>query len=87
MRGLGAADMKGQVMASINAIESITQSGDLPVNVKFLIEGEEEIGSPNLARFIEHNKNLLVCDFALNPDTGLLGPELPTITYALRGLA
>jgi acetylornithine deacetylase/succinyl-diaminopimelate desuccinylase-like protein len=83
----GATDMKGQVMASINAIESITQSGDLPVDVKFLIEGEEEIGSPNLARFIEHNKNLLACDFALNPDTGLLGPELPTITYALRGLA
>jgi acetylornithine deacetylase/succinyl-diaminopimelate desuccinylase-like protein len=83
----GATDMKGQVMASINAIESIVRTGELPVNVKFLIEGEEEIGSPNLAQFIANNKDLLACDFALNPDTGLLGPDLPTITYALRGLA
>lgn len=83
----GATDMKGQVMASINAIEAIIQTGKLPINVKFLIEGEEEIGSPNLEKFIASNKDLLSCDFALNPDTGLLGTDLPTITYALRGLA
>ncbi|MBK5106531.1 MAG: dipeptidase [Anaerolineales bacterium] len=83
----GATDMKGQVLASINAIEAIVRTGDLPINVKFLIEGEEEIGSPNLGKFIANNKDLLACDFALNPDTGLLGKDIPTITYALRGLA
>ena len=83
----GATDMKGQVLASINAIEAIIRTGSLPVNVKFLIEGEEEIGSPNLGKFITNHKSLLSCDFALNPDTGLLGKEIPTITYALRGLA
>ena len=83
----GATDMKGQVMASISAIEAIINTGELPVNIKFLIEGEEEIGSPNLAQFIADNKDLLNCDFALNPDTGLLSADLPTITYALRGLA
>jgi len=83
----GATDMKGQVLASINAIEAIVRTGSPPVNVKFLIEGEEEIGSPNLGKFITNNKDLLSCDFALNPDTGLLGKEIPTITYALRGLA
>jgi acetylornithine deacetylase/succinyl-diaminopimelate desuccinylase-like protein len=83
----GAADMKGQVLASIKALEAINQTGTLPVNVKFLIEGEEEIGSPNLEEFIIDHKDLLGCDFALNPDTGMLAPDLPTITYALRGLA
>ena len=83
----GATDMKGQVLASINAIEAIVRTGGLPINVKFLIEGEEEIGSPNLGKFIANNKDLLACDFALNPDTGLLGKDIPTITYALRGLA
>jgi len=83
----GATDMKGQVMASIFAIEAIVRTGDLPINVKFLIEGEEEIGSPNLGKFIANNKDLLACDFAINPDTGLLAKDIPTITYALRGLA
>jgi acetylornithine deacetylase/succinyl-diaminopimelate desuccinylase-like protein len=85
--GRGAADMKGQVLASIKALEAVIKTGGLPINVKFLIEGEEEIGSPNLEKFIIDNKDLLACDFALNPDTGMLGPDLPTITYALRGLA
>jgi acetylornithine deacetylase/succinyl-diaminopimelate desuccinylase-like protein len=52
-----------------------------------LIEGEEEIGSPNLGKFISDHKDLLACDLALNPDTGMIAPDLPTITYALRGLA
>jgi acetylornithine deacetylase/succinyl-diaminopimelate desuccinylase-like protein len=79
--------MKGQVLASIKALEAAIQTGMLPVNIKFLIEGEEEIGSPNLEKFISDHKDLLACDFALNPDTGMLAPDLPTITYALRGLA
>ncbi len=83
----GATDMKGQVSAAIAAIESILAGGALPVNVKFILEGEEEIGSPNLARFIAEHKDLLACDFALNPDTGMIAADQPTITYALRGLA
>ncbi len=83
----GAADMKGQVLASLNALEAVIRTGKLPVNLKFLIEGEEEIGSPNLEKFIIEHQDLLACDFALNPDTGMLAPNLPTITYALRGLA
>jgi len=83
----GVTDMKGQIMAVLKAIESIQQSGRLPVNVKFLIEGEEEIGSPNLGSFIQSHTDLLACDFALNPDGGIYRPDLPTITYALRGMA
>jgi acetylornithine deacetylase/succinyl-diaminopimelate desuccinylase-like protein len=83
----GTTDMKGQVAATINAVEAIVQTTSLPINVKFLIEGEEEIGSPNLGKFISDHKDLLACDLALNPDTGMIAPDLPTITYALRGLA
>lgn len=83
----GASDMKGQVCATINALDAVLNVGESPVNIKFLIEGEEEIGSPNLAEFISSNQDLLACDFALNPDTGMIGEDKPTITYALRGLA
>ena len=75
------------VAAAINAIEAILKTGLLPINAKFIIEGEEEIGSPNLGKFIKEHKDLLACDFALNADTGMVAPDLPTITYALRGLA
>jgi acetylornithine deacetylase/succinyl-diaminopimelate desuccinylase-like protein len=85
--GRGASDMKGQVLAVLSALEAVKQTGDLPINVKFLIEGEEEIGSPSLAKFIEHNRELLKADFCLNPDSGMLGAQYPTITYGLRGLA
>ncbi len=83
----GASDMKGQVMASIKALEAVLSTGKSPISIKFLIEGEEEIGSPNLEDFITNHQKLLKCDFALNPDTGMIGAENPTITYALRGLA
>jgi len=82
----GATDMKGQLMASLFALEAIKENGGLPVNVKFLFEGEEEIGSPSLDGFIADHRELLTCDLVLNPDTGMLAPDLPTITYALRGL-
>jgi len=85
--GRGASDMKGQVMVGMAAIEALINAGDLPVNVKFLVEGEEEIGSPNLANFIQTHQELLKSDFAVNLDGGMLGPETPTITYGLRGLA
>ena len=83
----GATDMKGQVMATLAAVEAIVRTGDLPVNVKFLIEGEEEVGSPSLPAFIAQHKGMLACDVSLNPDAGMLAPDKPTITYALRGLA
>jgi acetylornithine deacetylase/succinyl-diaminopimelate desuccinylase-like protein len=83
----GASDMKGQVMATVDALEAVLSVSKPPINIKFLIEGEEEIGSPNLGKFIGSHKDLLKCDFALNPDTGMIGPDNPTITYALRGLA
>lgn len=85
--GRGVTDMKGQIMATVHAVEAVLSTGPLPVNVKFILEGEEEIGSPSLPAFLEEHADLLACDLALNPDTGTLAPDLPTITYALRGLA
>jgi acetylornithine deacetylase/succinyl-diaminopimelate desuccinylase-like protein len=85
--GRGSSDMKGQVIATIKAVEAILKMGHAPVNIKFILEGEEEIGSPNLDPFLKGHKDLLACDIALNPDTGMIGADTPTITYALRGLA
>jgi len=78
---------EGQVIASLTAVESIIKTGNLPVNIKFLFEGEEEVGSPNLDQFIEDHKLLLASDLVLNPDSGMIAPTSPTIIYALRGLA
>jgi acetylornithine deacetylase/succinyl-diaminopimelate desuccinylase-like protein len=83
----GATDMKGQVQIALKAIESILRTSRMPVNLKFMIEGEEEIGSPSLAEFMQAHRELLACDFAFNPDSGTHSPELPSITYGLRGLA
>jgi len=83
----GASDMKGQIMAAVNALQAVQQTGQLPIRFKFLLEGEEEIGSPNLYEFIKAHRDILACDLCLNPDTGMVGPQLPTITYALRGMA
>lgn len=85
--GRGASDMKGQVVITMKAVEALARTGGLPVNIKWMIEGEEEIGSPNLEKFIAANPTLLAADFALNTDTGMLGALIPTITYGLRGLA
>jgi acetylornithine deacetylase/succinyl-diaminopimelate desuccinylase-like protein len=85
--GRGASDMKGQVMVTLKAVEALVHTGKLPVNLKFILEGEEEVGSPNLEGFLRDHKALLACDFALNTDTGMIGAEVPTITYGLRGLA
>jgi acetylornithine deacetylase/succinyl-diaminopimelate desuccinylase-like protein len=83
----GSSDMKGQIVACLAAIESIIKSGPFPVNIKYLIEGEEEIGSLNLKQFLENHTDLLKSDVALNPDCGMLGIDIPTIVYGLRGLA
>ena len=83
----GASDMKGQVMASLSAVRSIASTNNIPINIKYLIEGEEEIGSPSLANFLDKHRQLLKCDFALNPDAGMISADTPTIVYGLRGLA
>ena len=83
----GASDMKGQVVASLSAVEAILKNGQSPVNLKYILEGEEEIGSPNLPIFIREHKELLSCSFALNPDSGMVAADRPTIVYALRGVA
>lgn len=82
----GASDMKAQLVAHMNAIKAILASGDLPVNIKYMLEGEEEVGSPNLRAFMTEHKDLLACDLCLNVDLGISGPDEPSITYALRGL-
>jgi acetylornithine deacetylase/succinyl-diaminopimelate desuccinylase-like protein len=82
----GSSDMKAQVLASIYAVESAIKTGILNVNLKWLIEGEEEIGSEHLGEFIKNHKDLLKADFCLNPDAGMIGLDKPSITTGLRGL-
>lgn len=95
----GASDMKGQIVAALAALESIQATGGAresaapanpggyPVNVRFLLEGEEEIGSPSLESSIDRYRDRFTADLCLNADTGMISPEHPTITYSLRGLA
>jgi acetylornithine deacetylase/succinyl-diaminopimelate desuccinylase-like protein len=83
----GASDMKGQVMGFLKALDAILQCGPLPINVKVIIEGEEEIGSPHLGAFVQANLDLLQCDLALNADVGIISPTQPSLVYGLRGLA
>jgi len=83
----GASDMKGQVHAFLKALEALHHDGNLPVNVKVLVEGEEEIGSPNLGKFVHEHKELLKCDVVLNADSGIVRPDQPSLVYGLRGLA
>jgi len=83
----GAADDKGQVYVHVKAAEAYLEAhGRLPVNVKFIVEGEEESGSVNLSRFIPANKALLAADVALVSDTTILSPDQPAIVYGLRGM-
>lgn len=83
----GADDNKGQHMAHIKAVESyLKTSGALPANVKFLIEGEEEIGGPNLGAFIAAHTDMLACDAVMVSDGALLSMIQPVISYGLRGL-
>lgn len=84
----GANDNKGQNFVHIKSVEAYFKTKkSLPVNVKFLIEGEEEIGSSNLEKFIKENKQLLKCDAVMISDTSLYAKGIPTINYGLRGLA
>ncbi len=83
----GSSDMKGQIFACVAAVQSIKATSSLPVNIKFILEGEEEIGSPSLNDFLFEHKELLKSDCALNTDAGMARKDLPSITYGLRGLA
>lgn len=84
----GASDDKGQLYIHLKAVEAwLKGGGNLPVNVKFIIEGEEETGGANLAAFVPNNPHLLEADVALVSDTAILGPDQPAIVYGLRGMS
>ena len=84
----GATDDKGQMFMHIKSIEAFFKTlGSLPLNVKFIIEGEEEVASEHLEKFIGRNKELLKCDAVLISDTGLFEDGVPTLAYGLRGLS
>ncbi len=83
----GADDDKGQSFMHAKAFEYLVKSGKLECNVKFLIEGEEEIGSPNLPKFCKKHKKMLQADIILVSDTSMIAPDVPSITTGLRGLA
>jgi acetylornithine deacetylase/succinyl-diaminopimelate desuccinylase-like protein len=83
----GADDDKGQAFMHAKAFEMMVRTGNLPCNVKFMIEGEEEIGSTNLEKWLETNKAMLKSDVILVSDTSMLGADVPSITTGLRGLA
>ena len=83
----GSCDDKGQMFMHIKALEVMLSKNELPCNVKFMIEGEEEVGSDNLELFVKNNKEKLKADIILISDTGMLSKEQPSITTGLRGLS
>ena len=83
----GSADDKGQFYMHVKALETMVQTNTLPCNVKFIIEGEEEVGSPNLAKFVKENKSLLKADVILISDTAMLSMENPSLDIGVRGLS
>ncbi len=85
--GRGADDDKGQLFMHAKAFEAMCATDSLPCNVKFMLEGEEEIGSPSLYKFCEQNREMLQADIILVSDTSMLSMQTPSITCGLRGLA
>ena len=83
----GSCDDKGQMYMHLKAIEVLNNTGGVPCNIKFMIEGEEEIGSDNLEIFVKENKEKLKSDIILVSDTGMIDKKTPSITTGLRGLA
>lgn len=83
----GSCDDKGQMYMHVKALEYMTSSGQLPCNVKFMIEGEEEVGSESLGWFVERNQDKLANDVILISDTGMIANDIPSITTGLRGLS
>ncbi|MFA9492126.1 MAG: M20/M25/M40 family metallo-hydrolase [Anaerolineales bacterium] len=85
MYGRGATDMKGQIIASLAALEAVRGAGPSPLNFKILIEGEEEYSPRHLKEFLSDHRERLAADFCLNSDAGMVAPDTPTIVYGLRG--
>ena len=84
----GATDDKGQMFTHLKAAEAWLQAGGgFPINVKFLIEGEEEVGGANLAEYVADHREALSCDYAVISDTSQFAPGIPAITYGLKGMA
>ncbi len=83
----GACDDKGQMYVHVKAMQFMTDTNQLPCNVKFMIEGEEEVGSVNLATFVKNNREKLANDVILISDTGMIANDVPSITTGLRGLS
>jgi acetylornithine deacetylase/succinyl-diaminopimelate desuccinylase-like protein len=83
----GSADDKGQFFMHVKAFETMVRTSSLPTNVKFIIEGEEEIGSPSLGKFVAANRELLKADVILISDTSMLGMDTPSIDIGVRGLS
>src|ERR1700730_16817258 len=84
----GETDNKGQILSHIIGIqETLQKSGDLPVNIDLVIEGEEEVGSQNLGKFLTDNREALKCEVVLVSDTGMIAKQTPTLSYGLRGVA
>ncbi|WP_138432921.1 dipeptidase [Winogradskyella algicola] len=83
----GACDDKGQMYMHVKALEYMTTNNELPCNVKFMIEGEEEVGSANLGKFVAANREKLENDVILISDTGMIAKDVPSITTGLRGLS
>ncbi|WP_019585076.1 dipeptidase [Deinococcus apachensis] len=83
----GSTDDKGQAYAHVRGVELLLSQGELPVNVKFLLEGEEEVGSPNLAAYLAEHAEELKADVIVISDGSRFAPNVPTVTYGLRGLS
>ena len=83
----GACDDKGQMYMHVKAVEFMVKTNQLPCNIKFMVEGEEEVGSKNLATFVEANKEKLANDIILISDTGMIANDVPSINTGLRGLS
>ena len=83
----GSCDDKGQVYMHIKAFEAMVETGQLACNVKFIVEGEEEVGSDNLETFLRENVDMLKADVVLVSDTGIIANDVPSITVGLRGLS
>src|ERR1700730_5133379 len=84
----GATDNKGQILSHILGVQEAMENGnELPVNLHFVIEGEEEIGSGNLTPFLKEHRSQLKCDVVMVSDTGMVAPRTPTFSYGLRGVA
>lgn len=83
----GACDDKGQMFMHVKAFEAMMATNSLPCNIKFMIEGEEEVGSEHLGHFLEEHKEKLACDVILISDTSIINNDTPSITTGLRGLS